>query len=60
MHEIIGSQGSLPCVLIMVHAICYRDLGRERLIPTGRVWTGFHSRGVRGRVGLRGAERGAA
>ena len=42
----------------MVHAICYRDLGRERLIPTGRLWTGFHSRGIRGRVGLRSAERG--
>ena len=58
MHEITGIQGSLPWVLIMVHAICYRDLGRERLIPTGRLWTGFHSRGIRGRVGLRSAERG--
>ena len=44
----------------MVHATCYGDLGRERLIPTGRLCTGFHSRGIGGRVGLRSAERGTA
>ena len=60
MHEVTSIQASLPRALIMVHAVCYRDLGRERLIPTGRLWTGFHSRGIRGRVGLRSAEGGTA